>query len=345
MKQIVIIGGGFAGTRIARKLERQKGRFAVTLIDCKGYFEFTPGILRTIVQPSHIRSIQKRHAHYLKNTEIIEGEVTAIEEKGDTRNVMVDKRKIPFDYCIIASGSRYALPIKSKNAVKAGRAKELWRFHHRLSMANDVLIIGGGLAGVELAAEIATHYSQKNIRLAEAGKRLMQRQHEKSAAYATRFLEKHNVTILTDTIIKAEKDTFYAGKEKIEADIVFICTGIKPNSAFLDENMLDEKGYVIVDDQLCIKGHERLFAAGDITAIKEEKTAQNAEHQADVVVENIIAKETGNDLAAYESHSKGIVISLGKYHGIFEKGSFVLTGFIPAIMKAGIERFEIIKRR
>ena len=62
MKKVVVIGGGFAGAYIARHLEKD---FDVTLIDTKDYFEFTPGILRTIVFPKHMKRIQVLHTHYL----------------------------------------------------------------------------------------------------------------------------------------------------------------------------------------------------------------------------------------------------------------------------------------
>ena len=68
MKKIIVIGGGFAGSYIARKLEKD---FDVILIDSKDYFEFTPGILRTIVESEHIKKIQILHTHYLKRAVIV----------------------------------------------------------------------------------------------------------------------------------------------------------------------------------------------------------------------------------------------------------------------------------
>ena len=67
MKKLVIIGGGFAGSLIAKNCENY---FDTTLIDSKDFFEFTPGILRTIVQPSHAKKIQVLHKEYLKKTKV-----------------------------------------------------------------------------------------------------------------------------------------------------------------------------------------------------------------------------------------------------------------------------------
>ena len=63
MKSVVIIGGGFAGAYAAKHLEND---FNVTLIDGKDYFEFTPSVLRTIVEPTHIKKIQVLHTHYFQ---------------------------------------------------------------------------------------------------------------------------------------------------------------------------------------------------------------------------------------------------------------------------------------
>ena len=75
MKKLVIIGGGFAGSYIARNLQYDMD---VTLIDTKDYFEYTPGILKTIINPEHMYQIQKRHSDYLKKAKIVIGEVKEV---------------------------------------------------------------------------------------------------------------------------------------------------------------------------------------------------------------------------------------------------------------------------
>src|SRR3989344_843508 len=105
MKRVLIIGGGFAGSTAARMLEKD---FDVTLIDSKDYFEFTPGILRTLLEPKHVEKIQVLHKNYLKKTRIIKGIVESI----DRKNVFLGRRKIRYDYLVVCSGSRYSLPIK-----------------------------------------------------------------------------------------------------------------------------------------------------------------------------------------------------------------------------------------
>src|SRR3989344_1545994 len=149
MKKIIIIGGGFAGSFLAKKLEN---KFQVTLIDTKDYFEFTPGILRTIIEPEHYSKVQIEHKKYLKKTKLLRKRVSSI--------------------------SKDHLTINNKNAIMTSRAEILRKYHNKLNSSKKVLVIGGGLAGVEMAAEICTHYKDKEIFLIHPGETLMTKNNE-----------------------------------------------------------------------------------------------------------------------------------------------------------------------
>ncbi|MBI3334539.1 FAD-dependent oxidoreductase [Candidatus Pacearchaeota archaeon] len=343
MKRVVIIGGGFAGSTIARQLE---GIFSVTLIDTKDYFEFTPGILRTLVEPDHAKHVQVLHRKYLKYAKFILGEVTNVTHA----SVWVEKQKIPYDYLVICAGSTYALPIKESNLVMATRGHHLHAAHTRLQKAQRILVIGGGLVGVELAAEIAEHYPQKEITLMHSHSRLMPRNAERAARYAEIFLRAYGVSLsFNERFSKSKNKRYYTDTGRVfTPDLAFLCTGIIPNGRFLHTHFrssLNRQNQVKVNSFLQVKGHERIFAAGDITDIGEEKTAQNAEHQAHIIVRNICALENRDSLRRYQPRTIPIVISLGKWHGILEYGRLVITGMLPAFFKWAIERREMLKLR
>src|SRR3989344_6478742 len=147
MKNVVVLGGGFSGSYVAKKLEHN---FYVTLIDTKDYFEFTPGILRTIVSPSHIKKIQSVHTHYLKKAKVIKDNVINVNDK----EITLKDKKITFDYLVICTGSRYEFPFKSSNIVSTRRAHDLRGCFDDLKKADNILIVGGGIVGVEMAGEI-----------------------------------------------------------------------------------------------------------------------------------------------------------------------------------------------
>src|SRR3989338_2183816 len=134
LKTVVIIGGGFAGALVAKILQ---SKFRVVLIDTKDYYEFTPSILRTIVEPEHIGKIQIKHSSYLPEVQIVVEEVIDVTE----RVVKTKQNQYNYDYLVIASGSRYNSPIKEKNVVLATRAQELKQYAEKLEKSSKILII------------------------------------------------------------------------------------------------------------------------------------------------------------------------------------------------------------
>lgn len=336
MKRVVIIGGGFAGTYAAKKLQRD---FNVTIIDCKDYFEFTPGILRTITEPEHLNKIQILHKDYLKKAKFICGHVSEVGKNF----VKIKNKIISFDYLIIASGSRYESPIKEQDVLSSARTKEVLDYNFKLKKAKRVTIIGGGLVGVELASEITSRFKEKEITIIQADEKIMPRSSERSIKYAKEFLEKSKVKIIYDEkAIKKENNSLITNKgTKIKYDLAFLCTGIKANSEFMKKNfskLINEKDQIKVNDFLQMEGFNNIFVAGDVSSVLEEKLAQVARYHAQYIVKNIKALEKNKELKKYSKKKRVIVISLGKYNGIFEYGNFILTGLIPSIMKSMIEK-------
>ncbi|MDO8656374.1 MAG: FAD-dependent oxidoreductase [Nanoarchaeota archaeon] len=332
MKKIIIIGGGFAGAYCAQNLENN---FDVTLIDTKDYFEFTPSVLRTLVEPEHAAKIEVCHQAYLSKARVLREEVLSIT---DTL-VKTTEKKILYDYLIIATGSRYNLPIKEKNMVIAERGEELRKYSKKLEEANTILIIGGGLVGVELAAEISTTHPEKKITIVHAHSEFIERNPLKARVYVQNFLERKGVKfIFNERVVNHKKGVYMTDKHtSISCDLAFLCTGIAPNSESLQNFALTDKKYLQVNDYLQVPGHFHIFAAGDIVGVAEEKTAQNAEIQAEIVVKNIYNREKGKSLQKYVSSPRIMIISLGKLDGILVYKNFVLTGFIPGILKRLIE--------
>lgn len=353
MKKVVVIGGGFAGAYCAQQLEKD---FDVTLIDLKDYFEFTPSVLRTLVEPEHIKKIQVLHTHYLKRTKFIRAEVKTV-----TPNyVLFDGKRLAYDYLIICSGSRYNAPFKEKRIVLSTRAEHLRHYYDQLCKAKDILIIGGGVVGVELAAEIATHCKKENkkgkeITIAHSRDRLLQRNNQSAIDFAERFLKKQGVKIVYNgRVVQHHGKTFITETgTKIKADLAFMCTGICSNSDFMKKyfkNKLNEREQIEVNHFLQLEGfknkHKKhIFVCGDVNNSHEEKTAQSAEKQAMVAVENIHHLEHGEPLIEYYSTKKPMIISLGKWCGIFEWGRFTWCGIVPGILKTLVEWKTMLRYR
>lgn len=338
-KDLVVIGGGFAGSYVAKNMQK---KFNLTLIDDKDYFEFTPSVLRTIVEPKKIEDIRVNHKKYLKYGKFIMDAVTSI----DKSFVYIKDGKVKYDYLAICSGSTYSLPMKAHNLVETGRSESLIKSYESLRNAKKILIIGGGLVGVELAAEIVTHYPEKEITMIYATDKLISRNKSKSINYAKKFFTEKGVKLVfNEKVLSFEKNTCKTDSgNSYTCDLGFICTGIVPNYSFMSKNFkssLDERNVIIVNDYLQVKGCDNIFSAGDINNLKVEKTAQAAINQAKTICKNIIALSNGKELTHHTHNSRGMIISLGKYDGIMETKRMVLTGLIPAFAKYFLERLEM----
>jgi hypothetical protein len=107
--QVVVLGGGIAGSYVAKELDSDPG-VEVTLVDRKDYFEMTPAVLRTIAKPTledNVKFVQKivvKHDRYVQHGNIIVGE--SVKEVLPDR-VILETKTIPFDYLVIATGSLY----------------------------------------------------------------------------------------------------------------------------------------------------------------------------------------------------------------------------------------------
>jgi apoptosis-inducing factor 2 len=331
MKNIVIIGGGFAGSHAAKKLEKVKG-FYVTLIDQKEYFEFTPSILKAITYTNYLNKIQVKHTQYLKNSNFILGKVNKI-----SKNHVYLKNpleKIPYDYLVIATGSSYVLPFKHHETLQINRGKDIQNHHKKLANTKKITIIGGGIVGIELAGEIADHYKEKKIELIQLSKTLIPRNSPISQKYAKKTLEKKGVKITLNKKFKNPKS------EMKTKHSIFVCIGITPNFNF---EFVPKSKSLETNTQLQLKPFRNVFIIGDVSDIKEEKTAQNAIRQANTAITNIKRLEKDKPLKPYTTKKTPQIISLGKNKGIFEYKKFTLKGKLPIIIKNSIEKREMRK--
>ncbi|MEK6915102.1 MAG: FAD-dependent oxidoreductase [Nanoarchaeota archaeon] len=337
MKRVAVIGGGFAGANVAKKLQNYCN---LTLIDTEDFFEYTPGILRVLVEPEHYKKLHVRHKEYLKKAKVIVGHVKKVNDKTVLLN---NGKEINYDYLVIASGSNYNSPIKEEDIFFATRVKHLLEAQEKINKSKRISIVGGGIVGVELVAELATHYNDKKISLIHSGDKLLERNSTKTQDYATNFLKNRGVEIILNERIIDKNNKKLKGESGKEYpyDLVFFTVGIKPNISFMNKRFV-KKG-IIVNNYLQIPEKNNIFVAGDVSDIVEEKTAQTAEKHANIVSNNILALINHKKMKEYKSKKGLMVISLGKYSGIIEYESFVLTGLIPAILKSCIEKMVMSK--
>lgn len=302
------------------------------------------------MEPHHAKVIQRAHLHYLRRANFVHDHVVSLNQ---STVVTSTNGTIPYDFLVICTGASYAtLPGKTSNdcVLLSARAHNLGSHFNSVSRARSVLVIGAGTVGVELAAEIIERFPTKEVTLVGP---LLARSTSKSTRYASEWLAARNVNLLPgDKVLRNEGRVFFLSSGRtIEADVAFICTGNVPNSAFMQKSpvfapALTPTGFARASQTLLLDGFNNVFVAGDMTYIpgEEEKLCQDALACASVISDNItrLSRNPAAKLATYEPCKRPMIISLGKYDGMFTYRGWTVCGFICALMKDFVEWKELV---
>ncbi len=265
---------------------------------------------------------------------VVQAEVTSISPDG----VQVHGRKelIPFDYLVIATGSSYAFPGKVAEA-ETSKAIDLYNtLREKIVKSQQILIIGGGPVGIELAGEIGTDFPEKEVTLVHSHPTLLEPNIFKEKIYrrTQEELEKLNIKLILNDRIELPNSpnlNYIEGKKNyvtqktrtnITADLTFVCTGARTNTKSLLNGPLKSKlnpqtGRLIVNNYLQVDGFENIFAIGDICD-KETKLAYLAAEQAEYVAKLIPVLDRKKPYPKeYQIHTNpAIFLSLGRNSGV-----------------------------
>ncbi|MFX0137345.1 MAG: NAD(P)/FAD-dependent oxidoreductase [Candidatus Hodarchaeota archaeon] len=332
--KVAIIGGGFCGVLIAKKLEKIKD-IQTVLIDNKSYFEYQPSLHKVVFKPEYINKIRRDYTSFLKNTEIIIRSV----KKVTSQQIITSKEKINFDILIISTGIDYPIFLENEENVHVLKnGAESLQISKKIRYAKHILIVGGGLIGTEFAGEIVTKLPNKSVTIIHPHNKILERIPHDAAYYTQKFFEKNRVKfIFGEKVISHINGTYFTNnKREIYADLCIWCAGIKCNPYFMKEfpdKCFSEINALKVNNYLQLDGFSNIFIGGDINNIKEEKTARKAELHAKIIVKNIKRMLTSQPLLPYKSGRSPMIISLGDWRGIILY-KYVFPGlFIPGILK------------
>lgn len=337
-KRVVIVGGGFCGAMVARELDAHEGT-DVTLVDASPNFEYTPGVPRVPFATGVEKKLSVKYESFLSRSRFIEGVAETITP--DT--VRVEDEVIPFDICVIATGSTQPIQLSNSRCVYT----MMWiddglEVREKLASAERVLVVGGGVLGTEVAAELATRTPQKEVIMVHGMDRLLERNPWGASEYARRFLAAHDVEMIFEDLVVEHRDNEYvtSGGRRVSADLAIWCAGPRPNPPRMvgfDEQIHTERNALRVNRQLQLRGHPNIFVGGDVTSVREEKTAQNAEHHAETIARNVTCLLGGEPLQDYTLREGPLVISLGGRCGLMTYRRRYVPGMIPGLPKWAIE--------
>lgn len=297
-KTVVVIGGSWGGYTLAKKLANGiPSGYRVLMIEQSKFHAHTFAYPRYSVVGGYEEKIyipisnQKPGLWPKGSLEIITGKCVGVNNK-EASIQLDDGSVIPYEYLAVATGAKLSEPAPQQQEIsnKEDSIKELRQNQKIIEASNKIGVIGAGAVGVELAADIKCVYPEKHVVLFCSRDRLLIRFDKSVHEEASKELEKLGVeTRYQVRPIKRDDKTVLLNNEQEDFDMVFKCTGERPNSQGF-EQFTDPCGYIKVNDRLQVVDHNedgRIFSIGDVNDIDAPKMARSAISQASVVCENI----------------------------------------------------------
>lgn len=326
--QVLVIGGGFAGVATAQKLSKQG--IKTILVDRKDYFEVTYAVLRDVTVPAANNDNARKYYR-----DIIVGNFihSGVKELSTSSALLNNGETIRFEKVVIASGSRYpSLPLAKSTHAKSlsERREELAKYHQQLKSATNVLIMGGGVVGVELAGEIAYAMPNTKVTLAHNSDTLLDGFKVKAQTKAVKHLTELGVNIEFNSYYQ-QKGKSYIDKRSeriITPDLAFTATGTLPNNEFLKNNfshILTDSGLIKVNEKLCVIEQDNFYALGDIADVGEAKLGYLALEQGKYLAKTIVKNFSGKSSKAYKRNPFMALVPTGQETGVVQLPFMVST--------------------
>ena len=311
-EHVVIVGGGFSGTRLARKLDRDSD-VRVTLINDENYTTFSPmlpEVVGSTILPGQV--IAPLRLMLGRHQEFVMGRVTSVNTKAQRVTYLSggEGQELDYDHLVLALGARAnteMIPGMAEHAIPLKLIGDAMRIRNhviaRLEQAAHVsdpgkqrrlthfAVVGGGFSGVEVAGEIHDfihnahrHYPRLKkedlkVTVIHAGERLVPELKAGLAEKAARSMTRRGINLLFGALAKSIDEhgltaRFEDGREqRVEAATVISTIGTAPNPLLEKLGLPMETGRLSTNPDMSIDGADNVWALGDCAAVPNQASA------------------------------------------------------------------------
>lgn len=360
---VAVLGGGFAGLKAALILDRQlqPHEARVVLVDQSPYHTLRPKLPQAvggrIACAVHVPFAEITAG---KNIRFVQDAITALDPTGP--RVELEQGELQADYLLIALGGESLAPspelmpawtFGQACAIRMALGAQAEAARAGETVDTNVIVVGGGFVGVEVAAEIQ-HKLQRTGAVArgagtiliEAEDRLLPRLPAQAGELARQRLEQLGVQIKTSVTVDGAEPgrVMLADGGSVAAGTLIWAGGVGPAGPVARSPLADSTGMAPVDEFLRSVDQPRVYVAGDCGYVvgdhansetrTYEPSAHRAEAQAAVAAANILADLKGGTPTAYRPGPHKYLLGLGPGYGILAKGSgSVRGGLMPSLIK------------
>jgi NADH dehydrogenase len=303
-KKLVILGAGFAGLQLARRL--QKNDIEITLIDQYNFHQFQPlfyQVATARLEPSSISFPLRKVFQRRKNVHVRITRVTHIDIQAQKVHTN-DAGVFDYDGLIVATGctsnffgnkniEKFAFPMKStpeaitlRNRLLLNFEKALAASPYELEAIMNIVVAGGGPTGVELAGSLSEmkrnvlprdypdmDFTKINIYLIEGSPNTLNVMSEPSKRKSQEYLENMGVKVWTNTLIKDYDGSVVtmADGRTIHTHNLIWAAGVTGNvPPGIPKETLVRGNRIKVNEFNQVDGLTNVFAIGDIAYMEQQ---------------------------------------------------------------------------
>ncbi|KAJ0422221.1 hypothetical protein BJY00DRAFT_280437 [Aspergillus carlsbadensis] len=365
LKNVIVVGGSYVGKATAQELARIiPSTHRVLLVEPHSHFHHLFAFPRFAILPGH------EHKAFIPYTNLF----TSLSAETKTDNAVIQARvlsvhahhitldrpwpetstpQIPFEYLVLATGTRLTAPAGMRDNEKMASVTYLQNHQNEIKNAKSILIAGGGAVGVQMATDLKEVYPEKEVTVVQSRDVLMPQYHGALHNLIKGRFDELGVKFITGSRIAIPTNGFPVETPfevqltngttlPSKYDFVILATGQTPNTELLhslptstststsppsssseSESLLNpSNGFIRIRPTLQFQNesYPHLFAVGDIADTGLRKAARPGAVQAGVVARNINALIRGNrdGLEEFPRQPAGIHLSLGlKYNVVF----------------------------
>ncbi len=394
-RRLVILGGGFAGLDVARAIGRSRTAreyWDTVLVDKENFFQFNPLLPAVAVGAVETRHIVYPHRQMAKHRHIRFHKNKAVRIDLARREVVLHNDLVqPYDVLVVAVGSvtnyygvpgaeEHTRPFKTIVDAMTLRARvvELFEMAEQAETRAQrrrllsFAIVGGGVTGVEVAAELIEmardtllpRYpsllpADLTVTIVEGGERVVPSAKPEHSAYVHRFLERRGVRILLGAParrVEANRIELADGGA-VEAFTLLWTAGVCPPALVRDLPLRFHKdGRAVVDDRLrplradgtpC----DDVYVLGDCAAsLRPDGRMQPALSQTAVAMgtylgDTLVRRASDKPAEPFRFHDAGYIISLGKHSSVVSLFGLSVSGRLAWLLWAGAYLVKMVGLR
>jgi NADH dehydrogenase len=371
---VVVVGGGFGGFYAARRLERAlpKHSARITLLSDVNYLLYTPllpGAASGTLEPRHVVVPLREELHL---TDIRLGEMTGLDPDANEvqyRSSLGTGERLRYDQLILALGSvsrvmpipglaEHGLGFKTISEAIALRNRALLNLEIAEAMEDPAerepylsfVFVGAGYAGVEgiaelqdFVADVIDRYPRCRLQgtrwvLVEAGARIMHEIPADLGEFAARELRGRGLEIRTSTSLTGvEPDAVtLSDGDRIPTRTLCWTAGVKPPAIVREFGLELDRGRIVTDPTLRVKGRDNIWAIGDAAAVPDPAkdfkapsppTAQHALRQGKVAADNVAGTLGHGKVRKFRYKTLGVFVDLGHNQAVATMLGVKLRGF------------------